>query len=228
MDPETELQTLDEFGSAWRPADAIYRGIAKEAATLGRVEMDVTPGAVDSAFPDVTDITTFVSDTAELSWNETDGIVTIDTAKTRALIGFTDGMSYALGGPAVDCLTAGDSCVVFEPGTTLLGFSTLALSLTEGDSFLTGPGRALLTAAGAARNTGMTWTDETMTSVGDQWGSLPARVEVIPATITLPRAAADVQVFYPADPPIHHGHRSVRRDGTPSRATVDHGRLVPV
>jgi hypothetical protein len=194
MDSMTELQTMYDAGGAWRVADASLRGFPMAAAAIGRVEMDVSDGAVDDPFPDLSGLTTLLSDTGELEWNHTDGIITVNSAHTRALIGYTDGLAIGLGGPGVDCAAAPEACVVLAPGITLTGWSTLALSLIEGTSFF-GDGRALLAATGQARNTGMIWTDDTRTSLGSQWGRPPSRVEVIPAAITLPRPAAEVRVF---------------------------------
>jgi hypothetical protein len=194
MDPVTEVETLQARGEEWRTVDASFRDFPMAAAAMGRVEMDVSEAAVDSEFPDLTGLTELVSDTGELTWNHTDGFITMDTARTRAVTGFTDGLAIGLGGPGVDCLITPNDCVVFEPGYTLSGWSALALSMVEGESFA-GEGRALLSATGLARNTGMAWTDETRTSLGDQWGGPPSRVEAIPGTVTLPRPSSGVRVF---------------------------------
>ena len=41
-----------------------------------------------------------------------------------------------------------------------------------------------------AANKGMQWNDE-RTSVSDRWGTTPAMVEIVPATITLEREPED-------------------------------------
>jgi hypothetical protein len=194
MDPDRELAALYDKGREWRVTDASTRGFPMAAAALSRVEMNVAADATDSAWPDVSTTTKFLSDTGELTWDKTNGVVTIDTAKTRAVVGFSNHQTFSLGGPGIDCGVASGPCVTFTPGKTLTGHSTIHLQLTEGDSFTTGAGRALLSATGDLRNTEMQW-NATKTSLGTNWGHAPTRVEVIPGSVTLPRAASEVAVY---------------------------------
>lgn len=194
MDPDVELEAIVDAGVDWNVVDARCRGFPAAAALLGRVELDVSPGAVDSPVPDLAGQTRFVSDTGELVWDAAAGVVTIDSARARAVIGRADGGSFALGGPGLDCAIQPEACVTFEIGATRRGFCALALTLLEGASF-GADGRALLSATGDVENTGMIWTDASRTSVGDDWGGAPTLVEVIPAVVTLPRAASEVRVF---------------------------------
>lgn len=204
MPASAELASMVDRGQAWRPVDAFASALAPQSSLLGRVEMDLAPGAVDSPspFPDLASTTRFVSDTGELAWdvsNPAAGYVTINAAKTRAFIGFTDESptttrSVALGGPGVDCASASAACVVLSPGATRQRWCTMALELIEGSSFA-GSGRALLTLTGDGENTGMQWTDSTKVSVGRHWGYAPTLVEVVPAKLTLPRAAGEVRVY---------------------------------
>jgi len=55
-------------------------------------------------------------------------------------------------------------------------------------------GHALLAAVGSAENSGMKW-NESRTSVGDQWGTGPAQINLIPFDIALPRGGARVFVL---------------------------------
>lgn len=192
MDANAELDTILSRGIAWRVADMSYRGFPMAAALLGRPEFVITEGATDSAFPDVTGMTHFESDTGELVWDSDLGQVTVNSARARAVVGFTDGERFALGGPGVDCTTA-ESCVVIEPGTTRLGFSSLVLNLVEGESF-DGDARAILTAVGEVATTGMIWNAD-KTSLGTNWGGPPNLIEAVPATITLPRASSEVHAY---------------------------------
>ncbi|HOU92603.1 MAG TPA: carbohydrate binding domain-containing protein, partial [Polyangiaceae bacterium] len=194
MDPDAELEAIVDAGVDWNVVDARCRGFPAAAALLGRVELDVSPGAVDSPVPDLAGQTRFVSDTGELVWDAAAGVVTIDSARARAVIGSADGGSFALGGPGLDCASQPEACVTFEIGATRQGFCALALTLLEGASFAA-DGRALISATGDVENTGMVWTDASRTSVGDDWGGAPTLVEVIPAVVTLPRAASEVRVF---------------------------------
>jgi hypothetical protein len=194
MSPDVELSTLADKGHAWLPADPSLRGFPVAAATIDRVEMNVSTSATDSAWPDLSSTTKLVSDTGELSWDQSAGVVVINAARARAVIGFADDQSYALGGPGVDCTVASGPCVVIKPGQSLLGHSTIALELVEGDSFATGNARAILSATGTVRNADMQW-NASQTSLGRNWGHGPTRVEVIDATVELPRSAAEVAVY---------------------------------
>ena len=53
----------------------------------------------------------------------------------------------------------------------------------------------LVTAIGAAVNTGMRWKSAAHDSVGRKWGGAPSLVEGVPATITLPRPAGRVRAW---------------------------------
>jgi hypothetical protein len=192
MDPDKELAALFDKGREWRVADAATRGFPMAAAAISRVQMNVASGATDVAWPDVSTMTKFVSDTGELSWDKTAGLVTVNTAKARAVVGFAGEQAVSLGGPGIDCGLASGPCVTIKPGKTITGHSTIHLQLTEGESFATGAGRALLSATGTARNTDMQWN---ATKTGTTWGRAPTRVEVIAASVTLPRASSEVAVY---------------------------------
>ncbi len=192
MDPDKELAALLDRGRAWRVADASTRDFPMAAAAIGRVQMNVAPGATDSAWPSVSAMTRFVSDTGELSWDKTTGLVTVNTARARAVVGFAAEQAVILGGPGIDCGLASGPCVTIRPGKTITGHSTIHLQLVEGDSFTTGVGRALLSATGSVRNTDMQWN---LTRTSATWGRAPTRVEVIAASVILPRAASEVAVY---------------------------------
>jgi hypothetical protein len=193
MDPDRELAGIST-AAAWHGIDTATRNLPYAAATISRIESNLASGATDSGWPDLASTTQFVSDTGELSWDKSAGVVTVNSARTRAVIGFSGGQTYALGGPSVDCSLASGPCVVIKPGKGLLGHSTIGLHLVEGSSFATGAGRALLSATGTIRNTAMQW-NASKTSTAGNWGYGPTRVEVVSAEVTLPRAAAEVAVY---------------------------------
>jgi hypothetical protein len=141
-------------------------------------QKDVAP-APPAARPD-----RFVSDTGEMTWDLSapgKGIVLLNTKRTRAVIGFSDGRDFRLGDVGVSL------------GTTRQGWSTLTLTLMEGDSFA-GPCRILVTATGDVENTDMGWKSPKKESVGRDWGKAPSVVEIIPAAITLPAPTDKVTV----------------------------------
>ena len=116
-------------------------------------------------------------------------MVTVNTPRTKAVIGFTDNQPVVLGG------------VTFQAGTTLLGWSTLGATLTHGEVF-TNDSTTLLVAGGWWENTGQVWTDTNKDSLGDQWGQAPVLTEVVPFTYQLAVATNFVQAWS-LDPPVN-------------------------
>src|SRR5262249_27082685 len=79
----------------------------------------------------------YASDTGELLWdlsNRQRGVVTVDTPKSKAVIGYGSGKRFVLGG------------VVIEPGDTMQdGWCTVTMTAMEGN-LSAGPARLLVTA----------------------------------------------------------------------------------
>lgn len=137
----------------------------------------------------------FVSDTGELVWDVTDkerGVVTVNTAKSKAVIGFGGSKRFELGG------------IVIEPGATRqAGFSAITVTVLEGDLPLVtraaSPAacRLLITATGHAQNTDWAWEElgDKRVTLRSNWGKPPSLVEVIPARITLPLSAKSVEAW---------------------------------
>ncbi len=110
-------------------------------------------------------------------------MVTINTPRSKAVVGYGGGRRYELGG------------LVIEPGQTRQdGWSALTLTSIEGD-LATSPSRWLITATGHVENTDMGWKNTEHTSVGNDWGKAPTLVEGIPASFTVPFAAEHVEVW---------------------------------
>ncbi len=169
---EDEIELLRQDGRAWNLVHAGTLGVDNDATIRHRVAIrtgaDLTLTAPDASGP-------LQSDTGEFAWDasvEGRERVVIDTPRTKSVIGFTDGDEFALAG------------VTIQPGETRQGWSTISVTLVEGDSF-EGPGRAIIIATGDAENTNMGWKDATRTSVGRNWGEAPSLVEVVPASIAL-------------------------------------------
>jgi len=106
-------------------------------------------------------------------WDTQDHSVTVDSPKSKALIGH-------LGGRAVQL---GDVTIV--PGETLQDWAVIQVTAMDGDDFKTAH-RILVTATGYTENTGMKWRDAGKTTVGTDWGHAPSLVEGIAATVKLP------------------------------------------
>jgi hypothetical protein len=120
-----------------------------------------------------------------LQWdigNLAGGLVTINTPRTKALLGFADNHPVTLGG------------MTLEAGDTQLGWCTLGLTLVRGEVF-TNDCTALIIATGWWENSGQLWKDANKDSVGNQWGHAPALTEVVPFTVTLPVATNIVRLW---------------------------------
>ncbi|MCK4374028.1 MAG: carbohydrate binding domain-containing protein [Candidatus Brocadiae bacterium] len=195
---EMELERLRASGP-WSLVSAGEAGVAEEAALLHRVAIategqsppeaalrpEEVPGTGDR----------FVSDTGELVWDvstEGRGMVTVNTPMSKAVIGFGGGETFDLGG------------VVIEPGDTRQdGFSAITVTVMEGQLPLPDAAvptlacRLLITATGHSQNTGWGWEElgDDRVTLRRNWGEPPTLVEVIPARITLPLPAEDVQAW---------------------------------
>ncbi|MCX7968361.1 MAG: carbohydrate binding domain-containing protein [Armatimonadetes bacterium] len=137
----------------------------------------------------------FVSDTNELVWNLTEkgrGVVTVNAQNSKAVIGFGGGKKFELGS------------VTIEPGQTMQdGWCAITVTAMEGNlptrplSRVLRPVRLLITATGYAENADIGWKEvpgyPPKSSCGRNWGRPPSLVEGIPAKITLPFPAKQVQ-----------------------------------
>ncbi|NHV99730.1 MAG: hypothetical protein HA496_08835 [Thaumarchaeota archaeon] len=146
------------------------------------------------------------SDTEEITWDTSEsgrGIITINTSRSIAAVGFTGGRSLDFGE------------LVIEPGETLLeGWSLITVSVLEGESFDSWR-RLLVIAAGYVTNTGMrlrtyegntallTWRLNGLAGVktavepitcGTNWGSAPTLVEGARATLKI-RTDGEIEVW---------------------------------
>jgi hypothetical protein len=100
-------------------------------------------------------------------------VVTVNTDRSKAVIGFAERRSYDLDGVKV------------EFGAMRQGFGVVQATVMEGESFRSAK-RILITATADVANTDMKWTSPEKISVGRNWGRAPSLVEGVPATITFP------------------------------------------
>lgn len=192
LDQEREIDLL-RTSRAWNLLDEKDLGIPGGTMLTHRVAVAVQGSAVPAGSlapaPIAPADNRFVSDTGELVWDRSDpgrGVVTVDAARSKAVVGFAAGRTFTLGS------------VTIVPGPTRDdGFSCItATVLGDGPAFTEpGPRRILITTLGAAENVGMQWKDGRRTSVGRNWGTAPSVVEVVAATVTLPWPAERVQVW---------------------------------
>jgi hypothetical protein len=147
--------------------------------------MELPPDALDPAQVSLPG-PTYVSDTGDLTWDRTDearGVMTVNTTRSKAVVGYGAGQRFDLGG------------VVVEPGPSRQdGWSVVSLTALEGD-LSGGPAHILVIVTGDIENTNMGWKDEGKTTVGRDWGEAPTLVEVVPVRLTLPARAAGVRAW---------------------------------
>ncbi len=183
--PEIEVDTVARKGGAWNVANASHLGLPGKLGFASRLSMSVGANATGlTTAPAAPTGAVIASDTGELRWDNSvagKGVVTINTPRTKAVSGFSDGKTYNLSG------------IVLRPGATQLGWSTIGFMTTQGES-LTNGGTALLIACGQVDNTGMQWQNAEKTSLGTAWGTAPILAEVVPFTLTLPVAPERVKV----------------------------------
>ncbi|MEW6304123.1 MAG: carbohydrate binding domain-containing protein [Verrucomicrobiota bacterium] len=185
LDAEREVDLL-RHARNWDLVQGTHLGIAREAALVHRVALAVEGGKMPRGAlrPDEAGAAgnRFESDTRELAWDVATpdrGVVTINTPRSKGVIGYGGGRRFALGE------------FVIEPAQGLQnGWSTVTLTAMD-----TAATRWLITATGYAENTGMGWKNAGKSTVGRDWGSAPSRVEGVEARITLPHAATRVEVW---------------------------------
>jgi len=127
-------------------------------------------GPATAAFPALEDNPAIRSDTGELSWYRSPadkGLVTVETDRTQALIGFVKGNRKTLRNFSAEVNN---------------DFASLVLSSLDGKPLASGE-RMLLTAATRVTNSNMKWND-THTRVVSQ-GESPTRIEPVTGTVTL-------------------------------------------
>ncbi len=130
---------------------------------------------------------TVTTDTGELHWDLTEtgrGVITVNTERSKALIGYCGGRTVNLSG------------VVISPGDTRQdGWAAITLTMIEGRNF-DQSGRILLTATGYFENKGMASVDLGASKVTvEQWGQGPPMVEGISAIVELPVASERVVAY---------------------------------
>lgn len=186
--PGREVEVATTQGGAWSIADGSHLAVPARLALASRLSLAVGDGAAGLSTPPATPAgLAIASDTGELLWDRSQagkGVVTIDTPRTKAVVGFTAGRNWTLGG------------VRIAPGVTRLDWSTVGITLLEGNSFGgASGGRGVIVATGDVENTGQIWKDATRTSLGSNWGGAPTLIEVVPASVTLPVAASRVSAW---------------------------------
>ena len=122
-----------------------------------------------------------ISDTGELAWRldpDGRGLVTVDTARTQAIIGHSGGQEVRLGNIRADIAN---------------NFSALVLTSLDGKP-IAQSSRLLLTTGARVRATGMEWNEERTTLV--QPGKAPMQIETVAGRVTLRGLEGAKSVYY--------------------------------
>jgi Carbohydrate binding domain len=149
----------------WRDAGA-PRAAPLEGKAYVRFNSGVFPTASRATLraPQV-----LLSDTRQIVWNRGTNTFCVNTPKTKVVIGFLGGRS-----------TMADEFQIAMPPSQS-NFAAFALSSLD-DGAIAQSKRLLLVAAGKAENQAMGWNAD-RSSVGNNWGNGPTRVEGIVANI---------------------------------------------
>lgn len=183
FDPATELNVLASKGSAWNVANGSHLNVPNDVPLTKRFALDVSanPQGQNQA-PAASNQNTLTSATGELVWNlaqANQGLVTINTAKTKALIGFINNRAVTLDNVGITV------------AATANNWATVSLTAQQGNfADVTGAAKLLVVTTGNVENTNMQWKSAAKNSVGPNWGTGPTLVEVIPVTLDLPYASS--------------------------------------
>ncbi len=189
FDPDRELDVMTHHGVPWSVSNLEHLDVPPTLALVNKLQMDLTGALPGTAVepPSAPAGPAFTADTGEIQWDLSrpeQGILLLDTPRAIGLIGFDDDRTFNLGSLTID------------PGDTLQNWLTVTCVTTEGEFTALNAGvRGLIATTGNAENTDMGWTDDSRTSVGNQWGSSPTLVENVPVTLTFPVSAPRLSVW---------------------------------
>jgi hypothetical protein len=185
LTPEREIDLLSTTW-AWSIFNARQMGLSGKHAFVRRLNTEVgdAPAGLTNP-PAASPSNVLLSDTGELKWDLATpgrGVVTVNSPRTKAVLGFATNRVFQLGELTV------------APSTNRLGWCSWGATLTRGHTF-TNDCTALVVASGWWENTGQVWKDASKNSVGNQWGGAPMLMEVIPFTLSLPVPTNRVTVW---------------------------------
>ncbi|MFA0766194.1 MAG: hypothetical protein BDTLLHRC_001147 [Candidatus Fervidibacter sp.] len=140
-----------------------------------------------------------VADTGEIVWDLTEdgrGVITVNTPKTKSVIGFAGGRRFELGRVTVEP----QADKISLPNREVVGFCVVTVQSLDGGSLDDGTAkRILVTATAFAQNSG--WDlqvygdgkDPLKITLQDRWGNLPTLVQGVNAKIELPYPASRIK-----------------------------------
>lgn len=190
-----EVERLTTVGHSWNTVAVRAPDFDLGAALRHRVGLDLAATDPLPEWPpaSVGGQTEWRADTGELVWTlvaPSRGVLVIRSRRSKAALGRICGRTVDLG-----------DGVAVTAGPTRLDWAAVSLTLLEGETPARAPARMLLAATAYYENTGMKWKSPAMESVGAQWGTAPALVEVVPLRLTLPVARGTVRALDPRGRP---------------------------
>jgi len=188
---ERERQTLQQSLSAWGLAAKVegWPDVYPLMHKVGFVIDEAAPPSASAPLPPELG-KVYDSSTKEIRWDVSQagaGAFTVSTPRSKLFTGFPKGRACALG----------DVGLVVRKAQ--LGWATLTMTCLDGEGFAK-PGRILIVATGAMRNTGAKLEDlgRGRVTLGRKWGTEPVLCEGVAADVVLPVAPGRV-AFYPLD-----------------------------
>lgn len=146
--------------------DAFRHPIGMRIAGNTKLPVPVAPTPTDAAL--------LRSDNGQLTWDITGHRMLLASPRSAGVVGSVK---------AGETIELEDVRII--PGATRQNWATINATVIDGLDFLHA-NRILVTATGAAENSGMKWKDTWKTSVGTEWGTNPSVVEGISAKIGVP------------------------------------------
>jgi hypothetical protein len=147
-----------------------------DALALGKVELEFVDQSIPNTLPDFTELKerrNVRSNTGELYWDYRDrGYFTVNTAGTKAVVGFAKGKSFDLGNVTIRMKSRFGAVFVTADGQSEL--------LTSAKSIL-------VTVMARARNSGMKYRYNVDETVLEKVGGAPVLMEPVQAVVTIDR-----------------------------------------
>jgi hypothetical protein len=202
LDRQTEIDKLRSAG-AWSLVDATHVGSPGTAPLLRRVALlteglTAPPGSVFTTNLSVPSNGIYDAEGGQLRWDTTAGVLTLDSPRSKAVMGKSDGQEYRLGE------------ITIRPTDSDQGYSVIHLHLIDGDTLARHARTAVVTAVGWAANSNMQFVEYPSTLVSgtpppegialgladpNDFGREPVIAEGIGADIVLPYPPSTVTAY---------------------------------
>ena len=202
LDRQTEIDRLRSAG-AWSLVDATHVGSPVTAPLLRRVALlteglEAPPGSVSTSDLAIPSNGIYDAESGQIRWDTTGGVLTLDSPRSKAVMGKSEGEEYRLGE------------IMIRPTDSEQGYSVIHLQLIDGSTLEAYARRAVITAVGWAANSNMRFVEYPSTPVSEtpppegialglanpnDFGSEPVIAEGIGAEIVLPYRPPTVTMY---------------------------------